>query len=564
VKVIAAVLLSSFCLSVVSQAQTAPQPSAKQTTKQISTGSGKTKKEPTSVPANDKEANGKKLLEMAEADAATGEGGTRAYALLQIARAYQKNDKVKAATLLENALGSTRVMDDDKVHTRSRMQRDILNALVPLAPEKVDDLLTQVDPDARGDVLKSLLGFYEKDKKLDRAIEVLYRTAQEQEAPYDAVGRFMGALPAEQSGERLQLFATALNSYRDHDHTKGGLVFGNTSVPLDFPSLIVRYWKQVPPEMALEAIDEVLKQCEKASNGSTRPDGFSMTSGNGSLSFGSKYEYLLFQLLPVLKQLDPQRAESLLKAHQQLESVLAAHPDGVSSLFTSPAKQGYARPTGSSGGSFVVRSGGNDEASARNVARFQELERAKQIAKDSGAHPQEAMAQIAGIEDTEARAIALDGIAQANVTSNPSVSKSALKELLDVATKLDGYRQVRFLNSCARLYLQMDEIEDAKKAIEKGLLGAEKIYKQDSNADDPNKALKVYWPSTQVYAGLLNGAARVSPIWAASLLDQMPDAEVRTVAEVSLASALLNVAGGTVTVMTQTKHSANMSMFVLD
>jgi hypothetical protein len=167
---------------------------------------------------------------------------------------------------------------------------------------------------------------------------------------------------------------------------------------------------------------------------------------------------------------------------------------------------------------------------------------------------QEALARVPTISDPEARASALQGIAKANAKKDPAVAKSALKELLELGTKLDGFMQARAMYSCAKLYMQMGEAEDAKKAIEQGIAGAEKMYKEDS---DGNKALKIYWPSTQAYALLLGSAGQVSAAWAVTLLDQMPDVDVKTVAEASLASAWLRVPGA-FEVTTMSKRGRSM------
>jgi tetratricopeptide (TPR) repeat protein len=515
------------------------------------------KQETAPKPATDNEAYGKKLLEIAEADAGAIQGGTRAYVLLQIARGYQKENKAKAIELLDNALVSTREMDEDKMfRTRSHLQKDILKTLVPLAPERVDELLIQVDTQARGEVLMSLLGYYEKEKQMDRVIEALHRIAQEQEIPYYAVARVMNSLPKEKSGDALQLFTTALTSYRDHDHTKGGIGFGGTTV-VDFPGLIVRHWQQLPPAVVMEAIDEVLKQTEPKEAGSPQRDGLAITSAKGSLSFGSRYEYVLFQLLPVLKQLDPDRADKLLKKYQQVDALVAANPEGTNSLFNSPAKPGDAGAKKSAGGGYMVSStAGAPQERARTMATMQEYERASQIAEESNAHPQEALARVSTIADLEARASALQGIARANAKKDPAVAKSALRELLELGAKLEGFMQARAMYSCAKLYMQMGEADDAKKAIEKGIAGAEKMYKEDS---DGNKAIKAYWPSTQAYALMLGSAGQVSPAWAVTLLDQMPDVEVKAIAEASLASAWLRVPGGfEVTTMSTNKRGTSM------
>src|ERR1051325_4286094 len=187
-------------------------------------------------PTADQLRRGRQMLETAEASANAMEGGMRAYALLQVAAGYATSDKKKALELLDNALAATKGMDDDQAQTRNRLQEQILQAIVPLKPEKADELLNQVDPSARGRVLNSLLSYYQKNNDWGRAIEVIYRIAPEQEVPYDAVAKIMTALPEERSGDRQQLFSTALTSFKNHPPTqRGRLSFGGG----DFSSLIM-------------------------------------------------------------------------------------------------------------------------------------------------------------------------------------------------------------------------------------------------------------------------------------------------------------------------------------
>ena len=125
-------------------------------------------------PTPEQMRRGRQMLETAEASAYGMEGGMRAYALLQVAAGYTTTDKKKALELLDNALAATKGMDDDQAQTRNRLQEQILQAIVPLKPEKADELLNQVDPSARGRVLTSLLSYYQKNNDWDRAIEVVF------------------------------------------------------------------------------------------------------------------------------------------------------------------------------------------------------------------------------------------------------------------------------------------------------------------------------------------------------------------------------------------------------
>jgi hypothetical protein len=557
---IAALILLLAPLPLCSQSK---QPSTEKPGKQTNSTAVKTS---TSKPPENVglEKYGIQLLEIAEADAGAIEGGTRAYVLMQVARGYEKTNKVKSIELLENALVSTRFMEEDKTFgTRARLQKDILNALVPLAPERADELLSQVDTAARGEVLKSLLGYYESKKQQDRAIEVIYRIGREQEIPYDAVGRVMAAMPKEKSGEAMQLFTTALGSFRNHDHGENtGFAFGG-STPISFPDLITVYWQQLPPQLVLESVDEVLRQSKPKDGEIGAGHAPTITTGKGTASFGSMYEYSLFQLLPVLRELDPAKVEQLLRDNQQVKALAAKYPEGNKSLLDGNESEGRDPEKKTSAG-FSVGFSGDAQVQAKMQAQQQGYSRAAEIANASIEHPQDAIAQALALSNVSAREVALEGIARENLKKNASVARAALRELIELAPRLDGFEQTRAMNTVSSLYVRMGDTDSAKSAVEKGFAGVEKIYKEDTNADDPNQALKAYWPSTQAYVVLLRSAGRMSAPWALTLLKEIPDAEIKAAAEVSLASEWLKLPGSFAMVIKETKSDRRLWMSFIE
>jgi len=69
------------------------------------------------------------MLEAAEAGARGMDPGSRAYALMQVARAYQTSDKKKAVELLEEAMTSARMVGQDDENLKgigNRLQQQVL------------------------------------------------------------------------------------------------------------------------------------------------------------------------------------------------------------------------------------------------------------------------------------------------------------------------------------------------------------------------------------------------------------------------------------------------------
>ena len=200
----------------------------------------------------------------AEAGARGLDPGSRAYALIQVAQAYKSTDKKKAVELLEEAITAASGVGRENERLKrvgSQLQEQALKAMVPLAPEKADDYLAQLDPRGREQVLNALLDYYQREKMMDHAMEVVYRMGQEGEIPYGAASQIMKKMKPEQEADKQQLFTAALASYRDHDHAEGGMSFGNG----DFPDMIVRFSKDLPPGLVHQAIEVALDVAQKTS-----------------------------------------------------------------------------------------------------------------------------------------------------------------------------------------------------------------------------------------------------------------------------------------------------------
>ncbi len=489
---------------------------------------------------------GLQMLQVAEADAGALQGGTAAFALLQVARAYGKSDKPHAIELLHRALAATRSVDNDEydgLGQRSRLQWYILRELINYSPRQVDEFLPEIEPDARQRVLDSLLVYYESHKQLDRAIEMLYRIAAQNEMPYDTALRLMRLLPPSKGSELLQIFTTALGSYRDHrEHAPVG----------DFSALIVNFRTQLPPATVREAIDEVFAQAEQLLK-----DGVRITSGlgtpQGAITFHSLYEMRLFQLLPTLKELDPAAADKLLRDHPSVAAMLEKYPLGIESLRLPNASDA---PPADKGRRAVWKIRGTHDTLS---SRMTEFSKGLKIAAGAAEHPSDALANVNSITDATMRCYALDGIARAALTKDRSTAKSATQQLTDCITSAEGLDiQLMLLRSAIDLYLRLHDDDSAKSTLTRGVVLAEKAYKQDSDAEEPNRAIKAFWPSTAAYRWFCSEAAELSPALAAEISAQISDPELRVMGEIAVAQAWLKLPEGTTPVITARKSRADV------
>ena len=485
------------------------------------------------------------LLQTAESTAAGLQPGMRAFALLEIAHGYERSNEKKAVKLLDTALVATRAVEDDDLQTRQQLQREIMHQFVMLAPNKADEHLLQVDSAVREAALEELLSYYKKQNNLDRAMQVVYRLGAEQEIPYGAVTKLIEMLAPQQNAEVQQLFAVSLSSYREHKHQ--GFAHGD-----GFPELIVKTWKRVPASLAEDAINEVLSQADPANNSDPNAQkmSISIASKKGAVAFNSAYQWRLFQFIPVLRQLDPEEADELIKKSQEVQTLLDRYPQGTGSL---EGKDGESRTS-----MFLSLDRNNMPPGAPSPL---EMQRAEEIMADADKHPAEALANAEIISNMRLRTDVLGSIAHSTAKKDPQIARSALKKTMDATAQMDDPNlEVMTLRGAADVYLQMGDEENAKKVVQLGLAAAEKLFQEDGGGDDPNGALKAYWPSVQAYRSLLQLAARISPGWAISVLNELPDDDVKVVVETALAAAWLGLPPGQVLIMSSTKNGKNMIM----
>ena len=498
------------------------------------------------------------LLDGAAAGAAGLDSGSRAYTLIQVARVYQAVDKKKAVELLEQAMTAANEVGRENEHLKevgSQLQQEVLRAMVPLAPEKVDELLTQLDARGRERVLQALLNYYEREKKMDRALEIVYRMGAEKEIPYGAASKIMEKMTPEQAAEKQQLFTASLASFKDHDHSESASFGG------DFGEMITRFAKDLPSGLVHQAIDVVLDQARKDAEKQSGSGGmmYSIASAQGAVQLNSVYQYRLFQLLPTLRSIDPEEADRLLKEQNDVQTLLAKYPQGMNSV----APNGD-NPGGGGGTSFMVGpgpgggGGGGHRGPGGEGMNPLEMQKAAKIAEDAEKHPQDALANAGTIQDMRLRANAYMSVAQPNLKKQPSVAKQALDKAADTIEKVDGEQQVMLYRDLISNYMRMGETDDAKKYIEKGMGAAAKVFKDDTNADDPNQAPKAYWPSVAGWRSMLSMASDISPVWASTLLKEIPDDEARTLCQLGIATALLKSQSPMTEIMTFTKEGARM------
>ena len=465
----------------------------------------------------------------------------RTFALMEIARGYEKLDQQKGLSTLRDAFQASQSIEDDsnpKTSNKTWLQGQVLGRLVALDPAYCEQLVPQLAGPPRILAINRLILYHTRKKQFAQAIALLGQLGDE-EFPYVIGSNLARALPPEMAADRQNLFAQALSSFSRHEH-KNGIGMD------DFGAFISRTWQGLPPDLVLQAVDEALKQARQSD------EKMEITVGaeKGAASFSSIYEYTLFELLPVLRALDADRAERLLQEDREVQTAATQYPNGLQSL----------DPENGMPDSITMRLPSNSGDSSADDRYADQLQsQIRQIIAQADKNPKQALAAAMSLPDFHnTRPLALLKLGGALLKTSPGYSANALDELMKIIPSIQrDIVQFDLLAGAGDDYLKLGNTESARKVVDQGFKLAEKLYATDTDADDPNQAFKAMWPSTSAWGRFVALAARISPQTALQAINSIPDPEIQALENIALADSLLGAPSAMQMVAVNTKSKNN-------
>ena len=431
------------------------------------------------------------------------------------------------------------------LEAKRSLQTDSLTHLLAEDERKVESLLPQAEPSVRTDLLRQMISDAVAAKKLDQALNFLKRSPHEG-FPYGEATNLMLELPPASEAEKQEIFGWAMAA----DHEQHSLVVGGD----DFGSMIVRFWQHLAPSVVLQAISQVLDGAQSSKSG------ISLGSGSNRASFNSEYQYRVFELLPILRELDSDQADRLMHDSPEAQAQLKDFPNGIQSL--NPAIRDTALRKGeeASTGGMV----GMGIAPMLQQAKITEAyeSRIAEIARVAESNPQQAIEAASGLPNSAGtaapRAKALLNIAQVTMTKNPLAARDALEAMSESLRNVEptGHSGPRdYWAEGIETATKIKEVDLAKKLLKEGMGQAEKLRSKDTDSDDPNLALKAWWPSTAMLSKLILTASRISSRTALDVTQEITDPEIRLFCQVRLANRQLGARIGRTVVMLFRKQS---------
>ena len=472
----------------------------------------------------------RQLLDAAAKMVTSAQPQVQVAALLHLGENYNLVDPKKALECLEQAFAASADLPSSRFEDqRGQLQAQIVNRTAEVSLDKALEMLPQLaapptgQPDRRMEPTERMVRLLLDKKDFDLAMRVVEAVGSSGEYPFRAARSIFEKLDAEDP-RRVEIFGAATTAF-----------IGRPNGP--FGEFLSRRWQEAPRPMAESALRAVINAILD------RKEEFLMSTNistaKGTVSFKNRQDRELFEIMHVLRALDPKRADELLETRPQLRSAVERFPLGTSSM---GIDQGGDEDEGRGQVMMTFMQGPklDPQEEAQLQVRALARSRAAEALSVLKQNPQRALALVRGIPDPATQAEVLGSIARSVSDKDPATAKSVLDQCIQI---LDGIKspmeRIEVWDIVAEAAHRAKEDERAWQAIDGGLTDAAALYKQDTDAEDPNQALRETWPSTHAYRSMVGRAATLFGAEAEPLLAKITDPDLALLATIEMAQALL-------------------------
>lgn len=467
----------------------------------------------------------KELLEGAAETAAGTQPQVAAAALLYVGQSYDVFDQKKALEYLRQAFASTVAIAPGSELQKAGLQGRIASATAALSVPDATEMLKQIQvpadvhSDPRQSALTAVVSRLQAKQQVDAAIELIHSVGVTGPYPFAAARQVFEKLPADDS-RRVSIFAYAMSAYA----LRPSPAFGE---------FLARRWKELPRSMVQTALGQVIDNILHDNILHDKPKEFmsiTYSTEKGSASLHDRQDAALLDLMHVVREIDPKRAEEILRSRTELAGVLEKFPEGTLGMGehlnrNETSGGGQADPAMQQQMALDGMSNTIAEQAMAAVAK-KELARAVDLAKT--------------IPVPEKRVELLGRVASAAGSMDPGMGKSVIGECIDGLKDVKNPQtRASTWNNIAEAAHRLGDDKLAWEAIDHSLADSAELYKADADAESPNEALRDEWPSTNAYRRAVITATKLMGIDAEALLGQISDHDLGLFARVEMAQALL-------------------------
>lgn len=269
------------------------------------------------------------LLERARQQADKAGRSVRAAALLRIARAESTVDASRARQTLMEGVAAVRALPSS---VREDLFQEARTVAAAVAPELLAEIPIHKHEEPThywfGDIhiIQTMLTY----GHANAAFYHVLRHNDPTTFPFFSVGAVLQRLDPqnpEYAARRIALLRHAVELWRQSlsgDARQTGSIF--LGHHYGFVGLFGHYWKDFPPDEALSIARTIVDQVMK------EPDAGASAGYGDEIHFGSPRQDKLFQILHVLRHLDPALAQSLMDSQDQLALAARRYPNGLETM----------------------------------------------------------------------------------------------------------------------------------------------------------------------------------------------------------------------------------------
>lgn len=298
------------------------------------------------------------LLENARKHAEQAEPSIRAAGLLRIARVEATLDNSRARLRLLEGVDAARKLSSP---ARDRLLQEARTVAAAVSPELLADI--PIPPHSRvperfaeNNIVQTMLAYGHVEAAFDYAIR------DENSFPFSIVGNVLRTLDPnspESVARRLMLLRRAVDAWRrthfdDPQHERS-----------QFIRVFSHFWSELPVEEALAITRTIVAQA------TSWPDMEIAAGYSDEIRFTSQRQDTLFQVLHILRHLDPALAQSLIDSHDQLAAAARRFPNGFETIHEEAKAEAERRragtATGGGGGGYLMVGDPRDRDAQRRL-----------------------------------------------------------------------------------------------------------------------------------------------------------------------------------------------------
>jgi len=458
------------------------------------------------------EERAQQLLAGVEAEADAAEPAMQAYLYMRLANLWLacggNHDAIDAMSV--KALQSSKTVEDTQGLQTSLQTSIVRRFSVNFLLQHVDEL----GETAREQVLPQLAWKLARAKRYEEAVALFDRLGDAKTFPFAAAGAVLKALPEGWGLERRKIFTLAMQAARGNTENAQSSIY-------DFGSLVVDSWQYLPESQVNDAIDLLLNAAREETPGIS----MAFTTGKGEISFRNSYEYRLFQLLPVLRKVNPSKAEELTNAYPGVRLAFQQYPDGLASL----RADGPLSMTMSTGDVSEPEAFERVEAFQRRVVVLQQQRKYR-----------EALNEIAAANDlsTSTRVMLLLNIAESATEYDKDIAADTLKAVDVELGKLPRRTFTSEAIRACRVWMKLEKPERCDDLLAKAAKHLEELIAEDSGKDP---TFKGYRTSLFDMEGLTYYTCRRDPKRVDAVVSGLRDPELKTIVRLTQARCLLEL-----------------------